>query len=360
MSQMMLDVGSEKPMASQPTQDQDTERKLAVGDVHSRGDVFIFFNRSENLYDHWPSPTCIVSDGPYGLGGFPGDPPTPKDLLEWYRPHVKAWSDRATPLTTLWFWNSEIGWATVHPLLLECGWEYRACHVWDKGLGHIAGNSNTTTLRKFPVVTEVCVQYVMPARFQVGNRTMNMQEWLRYEWKRSRLPFKLANQACGVANAATRKYLTVDHMWYFPPVDAFARMSDFVNANGDESGRPYFSIDGIRPVSGTEWSSMRAKFRCSAGITNVWSHPQVAGSERVNGIRRSMKWKYKSLHGSQKPLKLVELTVVSTTDPLDIVWEPFGGLCPAAICSWKHKRKCYSAEILPEFFSAAVHRLECS
>lgn len=358
MCQIMLDVVANNESGGHPTNEQGAVPLPADGDVHRRGDVFIHFDRSERLYGHWPTPTCIVSDGPYGLSGFPGDLPTPKDLCDWYRPHVSAWSERASPITTLWFWNSEVGWATVHPLLLECGWEYRACHVWDKGLGHVAGNSNTSTLRRFPVVTEVCVQYTKKAQFHKGDRTMNMQEWLRHEWRRSGLPFRLANEACGVVNAATRKYLTVDHMWYYPPVDAFVRMSDYVNAKGNQDGRPYFSIDGRRPVSGDEWRRMRAKFRCPAGVTNVWKHPQVSGSERVNGTRTRMKWKYKSLHGSQKPLKLVELTIVSTTDPQDIVWEPFGGLCPAAVCSWKHSRKCYSAEVLPEFYLAAAHRLD--
>ena len=46
-----------------------------------------------------------------------------------------AWSRRASPQTTLWFWNTELGWATVHPLLLAQGWEFRNCHIWDKGKG---------------------------------------------------------------------------------------------------------------------------------------------------------------------------------------------------------------------------------
>lgn len=57
-------------------------------------------------------------------------------------------------------WNTEIGWASVHKEIINQGWEFVNCHVWDKGVAHIAGNTNTKTLRKFPVVTEVCVQYV--------------------------------------------------------------------------------------------------------------------------------------------------------------------------------------------------------
>src|SRR6266478_5760109 len=63
-----------------------------------------------------------------------------------------------------------VGWATVLPLLVKHGWEYRCCNLWDKGMSHVAGNANTQTLRKFPVVTEVCVHYVKAANFRVGDR----------------------------------------------------------------------------------------------------------------------------------------------------------------------------------------------
>jgi len=330
---------------------------VTPGDLFSRGNVTIQFERAENLYAKWPAPTCIVADGPYGLSGYPGDPPTPVALQNWYRPHVEAWSARSTPETTLWFWNSELGWATVHPVLVENGWEYRSCHVWDKGLGHVAGNANSATLRKFPVTTEVCVQYIKPARFDVRGRQASMQEWLRDEWQRSGLPFRLANEACGVLNAATRKYLASDHLWYYPPVDAFERLARYANEHGDPGGRPYFSLDGVVPISAADWGRMRAKFKCPVGVTNVWQHPQVGGAERIAGSRQNMKWKYKSLHGSQKPIKLVQLPIEVSTEAGDVVWEPFGGLCPAAVAAHRLKRACVSAEIIPEFYSAAVQRL---
>src|SRR5690606_4813881 len=113
------------------------------------------------------------------------------------------------------------------PVLEEEGWEYRSCHIWDKGIAHAAGNSNTKTLRKFPVVTEVCVQYTRKVTFPAEDRQMTMQEWLRHEWQRSGLPLYMTNEACGVKNAATRKYFTQCHLWYFPPVDAFAAFSEY-------------------------------------------------------------------------------------------------------------------------------------
>lgn len=325
----------------------------SAGDKFQRDAVAVHFGKAEDYYAGWEAPVCIVADGPYGLSGFPGDLHSTQGLAAWYRPHIEAWSQKASPETTLWFWNSELGWATVHPVLAELGWEYRSCHIWDKGLSHIAGNTNTKTLRKFPVTTEVCVQYVKAARFD----GLSMQDWLRREWHRTGLPMRLANEACGVLNAATRKYLTADHLWYFPPPPVFARMAAYANEYGDPAGRPYFSADSKRPISETEWEAMRAKFKCRIGVTNVWRQPHVSGVERVDGKRSAMQWKFKSLHGSQKPLSLVELSIETTTDPGDTVWEPFGGLCPAAVSAWRLGRACYSAEIVPEFYRAAIARL---
>ena len=298
----------------------------------------------------WPSPTVIISDGPYGIGSFPGDPPSHEHLADWYRPHIERWSARALPETTLWLWNTEIGWASVHHILVENGWEYRACHVWDKGVGHIAGNSNTKTLRKFPVVTELCVQYVKKVSIGVSGTAIGIKEWVRSEWERSGLPLYKANEACGVKNAATRKYLTKCHLWYFPPPEAFERMAQYANLYGRPDGRPYFSLDGLKPATAREWYGMRAKFHCDVGITNVWREPSVRGEERIRN-------ESKFAHMNQKPLRLVERTILASSDPGDVVWEPFGGLCSAAIASVNVGRQCFSAEILDRYFEASCERL---
>jgi len=318
--------------------------------VFTRDGVIIFHGDALELYDLWESPVVIISDGPYGVSGFPGDPPTPEKLPEWYEPHIKAWSAKATPLTTLWFWNTEIGWANVHPVLVKYGWVYRNCHIWDKGLAHVAGNTNTKKLRKFPVVTEVCVQYVKEPKFIVDGRTVSMQQWLRAEWERTGLPLYKANEACGVRNAATRKYLTKDHLWYYPPAEAFEMLVAYANKYGDPSGRPYFSVDGKRPLTGSEWERMRSKFYCSPGVTNVWREPPVRGPERLKN-------KYKCIHANQKPLKLMELIIQSSSDKSDLVWEPFGGLCTGAIAAHKLGRRCVSSEIREDFYKIAVQRL---
>lgn len=304
-----------------------------------------------NCYKNWPKPTVIISDGPYGIDGFPGDLKSPEDLEKWYEPYIDAWTKAATPQTTLWFWNTELGWANVHKMIVNKGWQFVNCHTWDKGLSHIAGNVNTKTIRQFPVVTEVCVQYVKKPEFTVENKRATMQEWLRYEWKRTGLPFSKTNEACGVKNAATRKYFTNCNLWYYPPSEAFEKITQYANAHGEKKNKPYFSINGKTPITKQEWESLRAKFYCRYGINNVWRENQLNGSERLkNGT--------KTLHNNQKPLKFFKIIIEACTDKEDVVWEPFGGLCPSAISALELGRISLSSEINSDVFLDAVKRVK--
>jgi hypothetical protein len=302
-------------------------------------------------YARWPSPTAIIVDGPYGVAGFPGDPPTPDGLAEWYAPHAAQWAQHASPETTLWFWGTEISWAIVHPVLDLHGWDYRTTHVWDKGIGHIAGNVNGNTIRRFPVVTEICVQYTRRAELRTGDgELLPLKKWVRREWERSGLPLYRTNEACGVKNAATRKYFTHDHLWYFPPPEMIERLSFYAHRHGKQTDHPYFSLDGQTHVTADKWARMRAKWHHVHGITNVWREPPVRGAERLkNGM--------KMVHSSQKPLRLIDLSIRACSDPGDVVWEPFGGLCSAAVASLRADRRCYAAEIDRIVFDAAIERL---
>lgn len=329
-----------------------TEDAAAPQRSYSAGSVTIQNADVLELYDLWPNPVVIVSDGPYGLPtslSF-GDVADPDQLLDWYEPHIEQWSAKATPQTTLWFWNSEIGWATVHPSLVAHGWKYVRCNIWDKGLAHIAGNSNTQKLRQLPTVSEVCVQYTRHVRLPTPSGEFPLKEWVRREWERTGIPLNRANEACHVRNAATRKYLTRDRLWYFPPPDAFGSLVKYANERGEPTGRPYFSADGDKPISSDQWARMRPKFTCPCGVTNVWREPPVNGKERL-------KKGYKALHLNQKPLKLISLIVSISSDANDVVWEPFGGLCPAALASYRSGRRCHSAEIDEGLYQAAVSRL---
>jgi DNA methylase len=326
--------------------------------------AFLHYGDALEVYSQWPAPSAIVSDGAYGVGGFPGDPRTPEDLAAWYRPHVEAWSAAATPASTLWFWNTELGWATVHPVLAELGWDYVQTIVWDKGIRHIAGNVNGDTIRQFPVVTEICVMYRRRLSFTTPAGPLGAREWLRHEWRRSGLPLSDANAACGVKNAATRKYLTQDWLWYFPPTDMMMMMVAHANRFGDRKGRPYFSLNGRKPVNASEWSALRHGWAHQHALTNVWPHPPLTGSERLkgNGKRSAPRvhnpGKNATDHLNQKPLEFMRRILTACTMRDQVVWEPFGGLCSASVAALELGRIAYAAETNESFYAAASQRLK--
>lgn len=312
--------------------------------------INLFCGNSLNLYKDWETPTTIISDGAYGILGFEGDTSTYNELQEWYEPHIIEWSKAATAQTTLWFWNTEIGWATVHPILEKNGWKYINCNTWNKGKGHIAGNVNTAKIRRFPVASEVCAHYVYEAKIN----DLTLQEWLRAEWKRSKLPMNKANEACGVKAAAVRKYLDNSHLWYFPPKEMFEKMANYANTYGDQNHKPYFSIDGKNIISAEEWGKMRAKFYCPHGYTNVWERSALRGKERVKAPKKAGK----AAHLNQKPLDLMRLLIEASTDQGDTVWEPFGGLFSASLAAKFLNRKAFSSELDHDYFTLGVQRFK--
>ena len=307
-----------------------------------------------DCYGHWPAPTMIHVDGPYGLGGVPGDPMSDDQLPEAYYHHIAAWSKAAKPSTTLWFWGTELGWATVHPLLDQAGWDYQELNVWNKGLSHVAGNVNSKTIRGVPVVTEVCARYTKRVFLEAATgEKLPIKQWVRCEWERSGVPLYRANEACGVKNAATRKYLTKDGLWYFPPAEMMTSMARYLAEHGRKTERPYFSLDGMSPLTAEQWLSLRSKWHHEHGVTNVWSVPPLHGKER-----KRVEGSGKALHLNQKPLRIIEFLIRSTTDPGDVVWDPFAGLASVGASSNALQRSCYCAEINADVYRHAVKRLE--
>jgi len=308
----------------------------------------IYCGDSLKYYSEWESPSTIISDGGYGILGFQGDTADPSQLVDWYEPHIAKWSESVRGSSSLWFWNSEVGWASVHNKLVEYGWEYRCCNTWNKTKSHIAGNVNTSKLRAMPVVTEVCVLYFKSQKIN----GVSIKDWFISEWSRTGLPRKRANDACGVKDAATRKYLDRGHLWYFPPSERFQMMSDYANLHGNPQGKPYFSVDGVRPLTGEQWDRYRPYFDCPYGITNVWERLPLKGAERLKVPDSGM-----SAHLNQKPIDLTEMLIKSSTREGDVVWEPFGGLFTSSLVSNRLRRRSFASEIDPSIFEFARSRL---
>jgi site-specific DNA-methyltransferase (adenine-specific) len=181
--------------------------------------------------------------------------------------------------------------------------------------------------------------------------SLPIKAWLRAEWQRTGLPFKLTNEAAGVGNAASRKYFTADDLWYLPPPEMLERIAQYANQHGRPTTQPYFSLDGQSLVTAAQWSGLRAKWHHQHGVTNVWTTPPTSGVERIKAETG------KALHPNQKPLALMDLIIQASSDIGDVIWEPFGGLCSGVLAATRLGRIGYAAEINSEFYQAAGKRL---
>jgi DNA modification methylase len=320
---------------------KDYPKKVIIGSAE------LNFGNSLDLYEEWEKPDTIISDGGYGILGFKGDVSKNSSLIDWYEPHIEFWTQATNTTATLWFWNSEHGWASIHNTLVNHGWKYLSCNVWNKGTAHIAGNVNTKKMKFFPKVTEVCVQYVKEPQFN----NLTMQKWLFNEWKKTGLPLSAANEACEVADAAGRKYLNQGHLFYPPPPEKFEKLVSYANKYGVQKNAPYFSIDKVKPLTPKEWQKYLPFFKCPLGWTNVWTRNPLKGAERIKAPNK------KVAHLNQKPYDLTKLILEASTPPGGVVWEPFGGLFTSSLVSMDLNFRSYAAEIDRDYYNLGVERL---
>jgi DNA modification methylase len=81
--------------------------------------------------------------------------------------------------------------------------------------------------------------------------------------------------------------------------------------------------------------------------TNLWHIPSLKG--------RSAE---KCGHPAQKPLKLIERIVLSSSEPGDLVMDPFMGSGTTAVVAEQHQRRWLGIEMNPAYIRIAKHRLK--
>jgi adenine-specific DNA-methyltransferase len=80
---------------------------------------------------------------------------------------------------------------------------------------------------------------------------------------------------------------------------------------------------------------------------DVWNIPNV----KSNHVE-------KTSHPCQFPVGLIERLVLSMTKPGGLVFDPFAGVASAGVAAALHGRRFWGCEILPEFVSEGLRRIE--
>ena len=323
-----------------------------------------------------PGYTLIVSDGAYGIGGFPGDPTDPRKLAEWYAPHLDAWDRLAAPSSSLYFWCTPEGCSRMLPAVEAAGWRYYCRIVWSKGMAALAGRLDTEAMRGWPVASEDCYFYVresvnisaMAAEatyrdLNAGARDSAAPVHMRAEREsagasRRQVAAYFPSASGGLTGCVTNW----EEGYNFPTWDVWQRFAAALQslAPRRQGERPYLVTEAVWLRHGGlresyealrgeyealrgEYEALRYPFTLPPGVTDVWTAPPVSRPGR---------------HGCAKRDDHIERIVAASSRPGDRVLEPFGGGAPVLRSCRKLGRACDSIERDPEWHARAVAAIE--
>ena len=303
----------------------------------------------------------VISDGPYGMSKAAWDKMGVDGLADWYAPHIEAWGRLCMPSASVYLWNTAAGWARLDPVMRAAGWTFRALITWDKGIGFLAGKCDVEGCRTWPDVTEVCGLY-QRNEWEIGTCAGSMigeaagtdernpgTEFFIEERKAAEMSRRdIAAYFPSKTGRITGCVANWEIGYNFPTWDVWKRSAAAMHEQGPPRERPYLvhpavwpggdlraSYDHLRAEYDhlraeydhlrAEYEQARVPFTLPPGITNVWSHPQVGGMERLHGPNG------KALHPCQKPILFSDRMIRASSKPGELVLEPFGGTLRVAV-----------------------------
>jgi site-specific DNA-methyltransferase (adenine-specific) len=319
--------------------------------------------------------SLAVLDGPYGMNKAEvWDGMKVSELPAWYAPHLDDVGRLCALSASLYVWNTSEGWATLHAGIEARGWVFRSLVTWHKPDGQAHKSAHEAGARCWPDVTEVCGFYQREAwapstcagqeiAYAAGADERNwIRLWLCGEWAAAGLRNRQADEALGTNRMAGHYFGT--SQWSLPTWEAYQTLAAYADAHGPPRDRPYLvhasvwpsgdlraSYDHLRAEYDhlraeydhlraeydhlrAEYEASRPAFTCPHGVSNVWTHTQVTGDERLRGIDGD------TLHQCQKPIAFAERIIRASTRPGEHVWVPFGGTCREAVAAeWMARRE---------------------
>jgi site-specific DNA-methyltransferase (adenine-specific) len=318
--------------------------------------------------------TLIVSDGAYGIGGFPGDPKSPKALADWYAPHLAAWDRLAAPSSSLYFWCTPEGCARMLSHLEAAGWRLYSCIRWDKGTSQMA-EMNHGTVRGWVNSSEDCYFYVREVVDISAMAAETIYRDLDAKRRDSSAPvhMRAERESAGVTRRQVAAYFPSasggltgcvtnwEEGYNFPTWDIWQRFAAALQDLAPRTDpRPYLVTAAVWERLGSlresyealrgeyealrgEYEALRYPFALPQGVTDVWAGLPVNRPGR---------------HGCAKRDDHIERIVKASSRPGDRVLEPFGGGAPVLRACRKLGRSCDSIERDPEWHARALAGIE--
>lgn len=329
--------------------------------------------------------SLAVLDPPYAMGKADWDKMRLDDLPGWLEPHLEDVDRLCGASASLYVWNTAAGWARLDPLIRAMGWTWRNTITWLKPIEVMRTTIDYEKIRMYPDVTEVCGFYQREAwapascagseiAYAAGRDDRNTARiFLAAEWEAAGLRRGEADTAMGTNGMAGHYF--GKSQWSLPTWEAYQQLSAYAQEHGAPRERPYLVLPQVADLRASydhlraeydhlraEYEASRPAFDCPLGVSNVWSHPQVSGRERLRAPGGA------SLHPCQKPLLFSDRMIRASTRPGERVWAPFGGTLREAVATERigrqdpaEARYCVTAELNqdgPDYIGAVLPSLE--
>lgn len=288
--------------------------------------------------------SLIIADPPYNEGKACWD--RVEDYLLWWSKRVDEFHRILKPSGVFYFFQMNIETAMdMHKVCKERGFVLKQMIVVDKGLKSVAGRTSDN-LRTFPKATEYLFYYTFLDRTgaqQLSDtyRMINpMAKYLTEEIARSGVPQcelrRLFLSRTGGETGCITNWLKG---YNFPLKEQYAAMRKCLNNRGDRPGQ-YLrrEYEYLR----REYEDLRHTFNLPYGVTDVWQIDFYA--DKVSG------------HETPKPVRLIQRIIDSSTNPGDVVFDPFLGSGTTLLACRITGRLGLGFEIDPKYEPVIVRR----
>lgn len=272
-----------------------------------------------------PTSDLVIADPPYfKVVGEKWDYQwrTEEDYIEWCRLWLHGVYDKLRIGGTFYLFGYFRMLVLLMPVLKEIGFSLRQQIVIDKGLKAVAGRA-TKNYRMFPCVTESLL-------FLTKNNIEFSRNLLKERQRVLGLSSKDINKSLGVKSNGGGMwsiYTGKNVCEQFPTREIWNKLQDILDFN-----LPYDSI--------------AQTFNPQQGFTDVWNDIDFYSERRI--------------HPTQKPTKLIERLICASSNPGDVIIDPFSGSGSTMACSINLGRKSYNMELDELYCNKIIERLRSS
>ena len=361
-----FDLDEEEPQEIEEDEiPEEVETRCKLGDVWKLGNHRLICGDStdpaviDRLMDGVKA-DMVFTDPPYGMKkeseGVLNDNLNYDDLLDFNRQWIPLTFGALKDNGSWYCWGIDEPLMDIYsnilkPMAKENRITFRNLITWDKGNGQ---GQLSEDFRMYPVADEKCL-FVMcgeqDMRFKRNLEEFNemfepIRKWFENERKKSGLSVEQISKI-----DSTR----CSHYWAkvqfeFPTKEAFCKIQTYCVKNGINAfGVEYEEIKKEYEEIKKEFYKNRAYFdNTHDNQNNVWHFDRAGKDER----------EHTGGHATPKPIALCSRAIKSSSREGEIVLDVFGGSGSTLIACEQLNRKCYMAELSPEYCDVIISRYE--